>query len=326
MKIFTDLDDLKKSTINSTIIIGNFDGVHLGHQEIIKNCSKIASPNNFGILTFDPHPRDYFKKNDIEFKLTLKKQKYQMLEKMNVNFVVELKFDINLETLSPIKFVENILFNKLKVQKIIVGTDFRFGHKRSGDFELLKKLGLQYKIDVFSLDLKKSDNKAISSTRIRKALKEGELNKANKMLGYLHEIYGTVVHGDKRGRELGFPTINLELKNVIVPKLGIYSCLIKILSPNFTDILKGVASIGTKPTFGRNKANCEVYIFNFSETIYGENVVISLVNFQREEIKYNSVEELKLQMKSDCKNALDNLTDKNLLYYEKRILEKYTSK
>ena len=124
------------------------------------------------------------------------------------------------------------------------------------------------------------------------------------MLGYHHKIYGTVIQGDKRGRELGFPTINLELKNIIAPKFGIYACYIKILSPEYEDNLyKGVASIGTKPTFGKNEANCEVYIFNFSNFIYGKKVIVSLIKFQRDEIKYDSIENLILQMKKDCEIA-----------------------
>ena len=324
MKILHDLNKAKETTKGSAIIIGNFDGVHLGHQEIIKECYQISVTKKFGILTFDPHPRDYFKKNNIEFKLTSKKQKYEMLEKLNINFLVELKFDKKVEKLSPEKFVKSILFEKLGVKQIIVGNDFRFGHKRSGDFETLKKLGLKNDIEVFSLDLKKLVTNTISSTKIREFLKEGLLNKANKMLGYNHKIYGIVVQGDKRGRELGFPTINVELKNVVVPKFGIYSCIIKIISKGFPELLKGVASIGTKPTFGKNEVNCEVYIFNFSEYIYNKEVIISLVKFQRDEIKYESVEKLKLQMKKDCKIANDNLKNKDLLNYEKKFLEKYT--
>ena len=325
MEILHDLNNSKEFTKDSTIIIGNFDGVHLGHQEIIRKCSQIASSNRFGILTFNPHPRDYFKKNNSHFKLTPKEQKYKLIERFNVNFIVELKFDKSIEILSPEQFVKSILFEKLGVKKIIVGNDFRFGHKRSGDFDFLQTLGAKYNIKVFSLDLKKFGEDKISSTVIRNALKKGQLEKANKMLGYYHKIYGLVVQGDKRGRELGFPTINLELKNVIVPKFGIYSCMIKVLSSDFQDLYKGVASIGTKPTFGKNEANCEVNIFNFSESIYNKKVIVSLVDFQRAEIKYESINELKLQMKKDCKIAINNLNNNELLKDEKKILEKYTA-
>ena len=180
-------------------------------------------------------------------------------------------------------------------------------------------------INVYSLDLKKIAEDKISSTLIRNALTEGKLDIANKMLGYYHKIYGLVVQGDKRGRELGFPTINLELKDIIVPKYGIYSCMIKVLSSDFQDIYKGVASIGTKPTFGKNEANCEVHIFDFSESIYNKKVIVSLVKFQRDEIKYESIEKLKIQMKKDCKIAINNLSKNELLKDEKKFLEKHTT-
>ena len=142
MEIIRDLTNAKKLTKLSTIIIGNFDGVHLGHQEIIKKCSEIALSNKFGILTFDPHPRDYFKRNKIPFKLTSKEQKYKMIERLNVNFLIELKFDKNIEILSPEQFVKSIIFEKLGVKQIIVGNDFCFGNKRSGDVNCLKTLGI----------------------------------------------------------------------------------------------------------------------------------------------------------------------------------------
>ena len=142
MEIIRDLNNAKKFTKLSTVIIGNFDGVHLGHQKIIKKCSQIALSKRFGILTFDPHPRDYFKRNQIPFKLTSKEQKYKMIERLNVNFLIELNFDKNIEILSPEQFVKSIIFEKLGVKQIIVGNDFCFGNKRSGDVNFLKTLAL----------------------------------------------------------------------------------------------------------------------------------------------------------------------------------------
>ncbi len=153
MKIIRELKNVKEFTELSTIVIGNFDGVHLGHQEIIKKCSQISSSGRFGILTFDPHPRDYFQKELTNFKLTTKEHKYSMLKKLNISFLVELKFDKNIEILTPENFVKSILYEKLGAKQIIVGNDFRFGYKRSGDIELLKHIGQKYKINVFSLSL-----------------------------------------------------------------------------------------------------------------------------------------------------------------------------
>ena len=303
MIILRNIYQASAFTKNSTVVIGNFDGLHLGHRKIIVNAQKLAYPNKMGIITFEPHPRDYFLKNSTPFKLVRTETKYTLLKELEVDFVVELQFNRQLENYTPEKFVSKILAKNLAVKNVMVGEDFRFGHKRSGDFKMLKKLGTNNNINAFAINLDNIDEKAISSTRIRKALERGELQDAKDLLGYWHRIYGKVIRGDQRGRELGYPTANIELKGILIPRHGIYSCIIEILSGKFAGSFKGAASIGKKPTFGTNQTNLEVHIFDFSHDIYGIEVAVSLMNFQRPEEKFESIDSLIEQMELDCEQA-----------------------
>ncbi len=312
MKILKKIEDVKGFTTGSTVAIGNFDGVHLGHRRIIANAKKLAYPNRVGIITFEPHPRDYFVKNSKPFKLIENKEKYSLLEELGLDFAIELEFNHQLENYSPEQFISIILAKKLEIRNVMVGQDFRFGHKRSGDFKKLKELGKTHGLNAYAVELFSKEKQTISSTRIRTALEHGKTQEAKDMLGYWHKIYGQVTRGDRRGRELGYPTANIALKGVLIPKHGIYSCLIKVLSGKFTGLYQGAASIGTKPTFGEHEANLEVHIFNFSHEIYGQEVAISLLNFQRPEEKFESIESLIEQMKLDCEQARSYLSSISL--------------
>ena len=303
MKIFRNIQGAKVFTNRSTVAIGNFDGVHLGHRKVIARAKEMAESNKFGIITFEPHPRDYFLRNSKPFKLTSPARKYDMLKEAYVDFVIELKFDKQLEKYSPEEFVARILVKHLGVKNVIVGEDFRFGYKRSGDLKKLKDLGKRYGFNAFSVELENNSDGIISSTLIRTALEQGKVREAKDMLGYWHSIYGEVIRGEKRGREFGFPTANIELKEILVPKFGVYACMIEILTGDFVGLYKGAASIGERPTFGKNEANLEVHIFDFSYEIYGAQVAISLINFQRPEKKFKGIEKLIKQMRLDCEMA-----------------------
>jgi len=312
MKILKKLEKVKTFTNQSTVAIGNFDGVHLGHRKVIVRAKQLAESNKFGIITFEPHPRDYFLSNSNPFKLTRPEKKYNMLKELGVDFVVELKFNQQLEKYSPEQFVSKILFKNLGVKNVIVGQDFQFGYKRSGDFKKLKDLGKNFGINAYAIELKNSRKKTISSTLIRKALENGKIKEAKDMLGYWHRIYGEVVRGEQRGRELGFPTVNLEFKKILIPRFGVYSCMIEILSKKFNEVYKGVASIGERPTFGKYEANLEVHIFDFDHQIYGEEIVVSLINFQRPEEKFGNIEQLIKQMKIDSELARNGISSHRL--------------
>ena len=308
MKILKQIDNVRNFTNNSTVVIGNFDGVHLGHKKIIREAKNLCGSNKIGIITFEPHPRDYFARNKQPFKLTSIESKYGRLKDLGVDFIVELEFNHQLENYSPIQFVEIILHHKLGIKNIMVGQNFRFGNKRSGDFKKLKQLGQHFDIHAFKLDLEHNGEKAISSTRIRTALEFGRVQEARNMLGYWHKIYGKIIHGDHRGRELGFPTANIELEGILVPRFGVYSSIVEVLSGKFAGVYKGASSIGEKPTFGENEKNLEVFIFDFSQEIYGEKVAISLINFQRPEEKFNNIDNLIDQMHKDCEKSRINLS------------------
>ena len=305
MQIIKNITSAKKITKGGTVTIGNFDGVHLGHQELINKAREISESSSLGIITFEPHPREYFGKVEKHFKLMSNERKYSIIKDFGVHFVVELRFDETLENFSPNDFIFQILHQKLGIRNVIVGEDFRFGKNRSGSFQVLKKVGKQLGINAVSFRLETLESKGtrISSTSIRSALKEGNTGLAKEMLGGWHKIYGTVVKGVQRGREMGFPTINLNLKGILIPKFGVYACFIEILSGEKIGKYQGVASIGKRPMFGENRANLEVNIFDFSSDIYESEVAISLVQFQRPEEKYNTVYELKTQMAVDCQIA-----------------------
>ena len=312
MKIIRDINEAKAFTKKSLVVIGNFDGLHLGHRKIITEAQKLAYPNKMGVITFEPHPRDYFLKNSKPFKLTTTEKKYALLGELGVDFVIELKFDQHLECCTPEKFVSIILAKNLEIRSVMVGQDFRFGYKRSGDFRKLKELSREHGINAFAIELDNFGKNTISSTRIRKALERGEIREAKNMLGYWPQIYGEVIRGDQRGRELGFPTVNIELKEILIPRCGVYSCMIEVLSGRFANLYKGAASIGKKPTFGTNEINLEVHIFEFAHEIYGSKVAVSLVNFQRSEEKFGSLESLVKQMQLDCEQASLHLSSFNL--------------
>ena len=312
MKIFKEIRKAKAFTNQSTVTIGNFDGVHLGHRKIIARAKELASQNKVGIITFNPHPRDYFLKNSKPFKLTRTEKKYNLIKALGMDFVIELRFDRQLENCSPEQFVENILAKNLGIKNVLVGQDFRFGHERGGDFNKLKSLGISYNINAFAIELNTNGEQIISSTQIRKALERGEPEKARAMLGYWHQICGKVVRGAQRGHELGFPTANITLEGILIPRFGVYSCIVEILSGKLAGSYKGAASIGKKPTFGDNEANLEVNLFDFSNDIYGTEISISLINFQRPEEKFETIESLIKQMQLDCEQASANLSSFSL--------------
>ena len=224
----------------------------------------------------------------------------RFLNSFGIDALFELPFDSSLANLSPRDFIETVLLERLNVKNIVVGPDFRFGKNREGSVKLLKTYQEKSKIGLHIANPFMIEGKVVSSSELRKKLTEGSIFEVTKMLSRYYEIDGLVEKGFQRGRDLGFPTINIGLKNTIVPKHGVYAVLIKILSHNKQRTLKGAASIGSRPTFGDYEPNIEVFIFDFNENLYGENVSISLVNFIRPELKFNTEKELISQMKADC--------------------------
>ncbi len=307
MEIFSGYKEIKKIQNNNTIAIGNFDGLHLGHQKILDIAKDKGKGKNFGILTFNPHPREYFDKNFKNFRLMKRNFKIRILKELGLSFYVELPFDEKLSNLSPQKFCEIILKNNLKAKNIIVGEDFRFGNQRKGDIKDLINFGNFYNFKVITSKTVSISNTEISSTLIRKLLTEGNVSEIKNFLGRWHSYNGKVIHGDKRGRKLGFPTANLNFDNLYIPKFGIYSSLIEVLTGRKKGNYKAIVSVGQRPTFGKNLPNFEAHLFNFDTNIYGEEIIAKLTHFQRPELKFNNVEDLISQMKKDCEIAKKNL-------------------
>ena len=309
MRIIRDYQYVDAEDTNAVAAIGNFDGVHLGHQSVLKKVHSIAKNLNasVGVVTFEPHPRSYFAPEAPSFRLMSSSAKATRLEKLGVSKLYELNFNAMLSKLNPEEFARNVLSEGLKLQHVLVGEDFCFGKDRKGNVKILKDLGADLGFGVSSLELIKGKHGEISSTSIRNLLSEGKPKEAASHLGHWHRIEGPVVGGEQRGRVLGYPTANMELSGLHIPKLGVYAVLIDILDGPYKGSFKGAASIGVRPMFGKNSPNLETYIFDFSGDIYGAQISIALVEYLRPELSFDSVETLVEQMASDCEKAKETL-------------------
>ena len=278
--------------------IGMFDGVHLGHQSIIQKLKTIAEAKNLksAILTFWPHPRKVFNPND-DLKLlnTIEEKKY-LLQKNGLNHLFLKEFDEDFRNLTGEEFVKQILVEKLQVKHLIVGYDHTFGKNRSGDFSLLKKMGPEFGFEVEQVEAVSYKGVNISSTQIRNALSAGNVIFANEMLGYNYSLSGTVVHGKKIGRTIGYPTANIEVDDLkLLPKKGAYIVDVFVKNQHY----KGMLSIGTNPTVNGTKISVEVYILDFDEDIYDQEISVNFRDFLHEEIKFNGLEELMIRLDED---------------------------
>ena len=290
-----------------SVAMGNFDGLHIGHKAVINMAKPDSDAVKFGVLTFEPHPRQFFSPGSAPFRLMSKSSKSYELKLMGLDTLIEIPFNSTIARLEPKVFIETLLFKYFRLSNIVVGEDFKFGFQRKGDANLLKQIGKTFDIKVIIAPLVKTNDSEISSTAIRKALSRGNPKKAKQMLGRWYSIIGSVLEGDKRGRLLGFPTINLELDNIHLPKFGVYSAIANVLTGRHKGSYMAAASIGERPTYGKNRPNLEVHLLNFSGNLYFEKVAVSLVAFQRPEIKFNSSNELIKQMKKDCYVATKTL-------------------
>ncbi|QDP86583.1 bifunctional riboflavin kinase/FAD synthetase [Chryseobacterium sp. SNU WT5] len=282
--------------------IGMFDGVHLGHQSIISKLNAISKGKDLesAILTFWPHPRKVFSpSDDLKLLNTIEEKKY-LLEKNDLQHLFLKEFDEDFRNLTGEEFVKQVLVNKLKVQHLIIGYDHTFGKNKSGDFSLLKKLGPECGFEVEQVEAVNYKDLNISSTQIRNALSSGEIISANEMLGYNYSITGKVVHGKKIGRTIGYPTANIEVDAIkLLPKKGAYIVDVFVNNTPY----KGMLSIGTNPTVEGKLITTEVYILDFNDDIYGEEISVNFRDFLHEEIKFESLEKLIDQLDLDKKRT-----------------------
>ena len=286
---------------NSIIAIGNFDGVHRGHQEIFKLGKKIAKKNKtkFGVVTFSPLPSEFFQKQKKNNRITRDDIKIDLLKKNKVNFVFVCNFNKKFSNISAEQFVKDTIVKKLNATYVLVGKNFRFGHKRKGSVSLLKKYGKIYNYKVLDLKLSKQNKIKISSTRIRSAIEQGNLELATKLLGRNWSIKEKVVPGRKVGRSLGFRTANIEIKNNINPKTGVYAVRALVNNKKYA----GVANFGVAPTFSRNKMVLEINLFKKIPPFYGKTVEVFFIKRIRDEKKFKNRILLISQIKKDIIKA-----------------------
>ena len=287
------------------LAIGNFDGVHLGHKQIIKKLVNESHDNGkaSGILSFKPHPRQYFSKDLNRYQIIGDEKKQQILSNLDIDNLFLLNFDESIANLSPSDFIIKIIVQKLQVRKLIVGYDFRFGKDRKGDIFLLKDHASIHGFDLVVIDpiKEKSTNQVYSSSFIRDSIKEGSVEEANKMLGYFWTMEGEVVHGDKKAREMNFPTANILPHQQIYPLKGVYAIRTSINQKNFN----GIANFGERPTVNGKKVLLEVNIFDFNKNIYGKYLTVEFLTFIRGEKKFDSFSLLAKQIKKDIQIAKD---------------------
>lgn len=299
MIIIKDINNIEKTTSNNCISIGNFDGMHKGHIELVKETVRIAKENNLvpTVLTFDQMPEEYFKANDF-FRLMEMSDKYKVFEKLGVEQVLVIPFDKSFSEINENIFIKEILIEKLSLKYLIVGKDFKFGYKRMGNIELLQKYSELGGYNLLSLDLVKISSNKISSRDIRILIKNGKIKEANQLLAVPFSLSGKVIHGEKRGRRLGYPTANIEIYKSY-PINGIF--LVNIL---FEDKkLFGLASWGNKPTFSGIDHVLEVNILDFESDIYGKQLKVIFIDKIRDQIKFDNQDELIEQMNKDKKTA-----------------------
>ena len=280
--------------------MGNFDGVHLGHRSVI-DLARGRGP--LGIVTFEPHPREYFAPTSPPFRLMNAEARANRLAKLGVEHLFELPFDTALSGLSPEAFVRDVLAMGLGISHVVIGTDFCFGKGRSGTAKDLQAYGKACGFETTVTPLITLDGHDISSTAIRQALSDGHPREAAAMLGHWHRIEGPVLHGEKRGRELGYPTANLSLSGLHLPRFGVYAVLVDILTGPHKGSYHGAASLGVRPMFGVNTPNLETYLFDFKGDLYGQHLSVALVDFLRPELKFEGLPALITQMAADCDRA-----------------------
>ena len=306
MKVFNNTN-ITNNFKRSALAIGNFDGVHIGHQKVFQRTKKFAKKNKtkFGILTFHPLPVMFFNKKIKNFRLSSKEHKLEYLKKHNVDFVINIKFNKNFSKISAYDFIEKIIYKKINPKIIAVSNNFKFGKDRAGDVKLLKKFSKLYNYIILKVDPYKFLGKIVSSTKTRNYLKNGNINLANKLLSRTWFIEGKVKKGKKIGRKLGYRTCNINVKNYVLPKLGIYS--VKVSIGNEIRKYGGVAYLGSRPTFKGKEIFLEINIFGINKNLYKKKLRVYFLKFLRTDRKFNNSTLLIKQMNKDVISAKKGL-------------------
>tara|TARA_R110002073_G_scaffold313230_5_gene485046 strand:- start:336 stop:1289 length:954 start_codon:yes stop_codon:yes gene_type:complete len=288
------------------LTIGNFDGVHLGHQAMLTRLKDAA--NRLGIatcvMTFEPHPREFFAPDQAPTRLTSLREKLELLAKSRVDSVQVYRFNYDFAKISPEEFITRILQKELSIRWLLVGDDFRFGARRAGDFAMLQDFSAQDGFEVEIMPSFTMNDQRVSSTNIRQALAAGNLHLAKHFLGRHYSISGRVVDGDKLGKKIGFPTANIQLKHNRLPLSGIFVVQVHGAEPSLPTTIRGVASLGVRPTVHENgKPTLEVHLLDFNREIYGHHLQVDFLHKLRNEEKYSNIEALTKQIKKDVENT-----------------------
>ena len=302
VKIYNNFN-IKSKHKNSIILIGNFDGLHLGHQKLFNLAQNFKKKYSLkiGVMTFEPMPKMFFNKNLNNFRISNQKQKITLLKKFDVDFIIVKKFDKKFSKTKSINFIKDILSNRLGAKFIFVSNNFRFGNKREGNVKQLIQYENLYNYKIIKPKPLSKNKKIISSTLIRKYLENGKLDKANKFLNREWSIEGKVIKGRQLGKKIGFPTANIDIKSYIVAKPGVYA--VKVKKENTTKFVRGIANLGYRPTFNQKKILLEVHLFNFAENLYNKYLTVNFLKFIRKEKKFKNIGQLKKQIKIDLQKA-----------------------
>jgi riboflavin kinase / FMN adenylyltransferase len=317
MILITDLSKIRNRFESSIITLGNFDGLHLGHQELIRKIIQRAeeTASLSMVVTFRPHPLKILAPEKCPPLISIYEEKIRLFEKLGIDVLVKIPFSLDFAAMEPRDFVKNILCDLLGAKEIFVGYNYRFGKGRKGDIRMLRELGEEFGFAVREVEQVSLNGEVISSTRIRQLLKNGEVEDAAKFLGRPYALCGIVVKGDGRGRGLGFPTANIASRHAIIPSNGVYAVKLFVRDRHYN----GVVNIGMRPTFDARTLAIEVHIFDFDEDVYGEEVSIYFIGRIRGEKKFAGAPELISQIKDDITTAKE-LLSKRMYTYESRVI------
>lgn len=304
MRIIRDYSFVEPKDRGATVAIGNFDGVHLGHQAVIDIARQAAPDRPLGVMTFEPHPREFFAPNAAPFRLMRADARANRLEKIGVEKLYQLNFNTALSSLSPESFARDVIAEGLGLSHVVVGADFCFGQGRSGNAEDLARFGEAMGFGVTITPLIAHSDHVVSSTAIRTALSDGRPRDAAAMLGHWHRMEGQIIGGEQRGRELGYPTANISVDGLHLPSFGVYAVLADVLDGPHAGSYHGAASLGIRPMFDGDHPNLETFLFDFSGDLYGATLSVALVEYLRPELKFDGLEALIAQMDADCDQAL----------------------
>ena len=300
MKIYNNAN-LKKKHLNGVIAIGNFDGLHLGHQKVINEARLKAKKFKLplGVITFEPVPVMFFRKKSKDHRINSLQQKKTQLGKLNLDFLIIIKFNKKFSTLSADQFIKKIIYKKTRCKYLYVSKNFKFGFKRRGNIQTLKKFEKQFNYKNIITKPYKKNNQTISSTFIRKKIRVGKIELINKLLNRNWCVEGKVIKGKKRGRKIGFPTCNMTFNSYVIPKLGVYAVKVSTMGL----IKNGIANVGYRPTFNGKSLLLETNIFGINKNLYNKVISVGFKKFIRSEKKFKNFEYLKKQIKLDIKQA-----------------------